>query len=252
MTAWLLWMVLACLSDGAVAKCSVESVNEGSDFRKVSCPPLMPGPQQLKYLLLFNDSRVAQMQIEMPDSAGGQLSANFDVTASRDGLYVCKMEVTYPPPFKEDCHSFQVKVNRTEKQHVVAISSINSTTPPTTTPTCPGRSSFIPEVVLYAACGVLLVYSLAVTCITIITWVRLKTGSVKVRVIRPHYSNSSPFLCVSEEDEGKQGGHVCVHEHQTRRSQEKLQSLTTIYSSWTESMQLMKLWMFCGDLWVQI
>ncbi|KAF3694490.1 T-cell-specific surface glycoprotein CD28 Precursor [Channa argus] len=188
MTAWLLWMVLACLSDGAVAKCSVESVNEGSDFRKVSCPPLMPGPQQLKYLLLFNDSRVAQMQIEMPDSAGGQLSANFDVTASRDGLYVCKMEVTYPPPFKEDCHSFQVKVNRTEKQHVVAISSINSTTPPTTTPTCPGRSSFIPEVVLYAACGVLLVYSLAVTCITIITWRKMKENKEDTCV----YMNTRP------------------------------------------------------------
>lgn len=48
-------------------------------------------------------------------------------------------------------------------------------TGPEANQSCPDRSPVIPEVVMWVGCGVLLVYSLSITCITSVIWVRMKT-----------------------------------------------------------------------------
>lgn len=71
---------------------------------------------------MYNIQKVSQYNtyffpcsfMQHPDSAGNQFSGHFEVTASSSGVYVCKREVIYPPPFTEDCHSTEVKVDSTE------------------------------------------------------------------------------------------------------------------------------------------
>lgn len=43
---------------------------------------------------------------------------------------------------------------------------------------CPDLLPLIQVVVMWAVCGVLLVYSLSITCIAIVIWVRLKYGLI--------------------------------------------------------------------------
>lgn len=43
---------------------------------------------------------------------------------------------------------------------------------------CPDRSPFIQDVVMRAVCGALLVYSLSISWITIVIWVRMKNGLI--------------------------------------------------------------------------
>lgn len=48
------------------------------------------------------------MQVSGP--AAGLFTSQYEVIANNSGVYKCKMEVMYPPPYKEDCHSTEVVV----------------------------------------------------------------------------------------------------------------------------------------------
>ncbi|KAK2840248.1 hypothetical protein Q5P01_013988 [Channa striata] len=182
MTAWLMWIVLACLSDKAVLKCTVQPMIVASKLQKVpvSCPSLLPGSKQFKYLLLLDDSHVTQITVEKtPESAEIPFSGHFEVTASHSGVYTCKMEVQYPPPYQEEFYSTEIQV---------AVTATNITTPLPSSQSCPEMSPFMLEVVMYAACGVLLVYSLTVTCIAFMTWRKMKKHNEDTSV----YMNTRP------------------------------------------------------------
>ncbi|XP_053185178.1 uncharacterized protein LOC128368405 isoform X2 [Scomber japonicus] len=53
---------------------------------------------------------------------------------------------------------------------------------------CQVKSSLIPEVVLWAGCGALLLYSLTITCISIVLWRKLKNDEEEENV----YVNTRP------------------------------------------------------------
>lgn len=52
----------------------------------------------------------------------GSFSGQYEVIANNSGVYICKMEVIYPPPFKDSCHSTKVVVaGKTQYQHFIYI-----------------------------------------------------------------------------------------------------------------------------------
>ncbi|XP_023250960.1 T-cell-specific surface glycoprotein CD28-like [Seriola lalandi dorsalis] len=180
-----LWMLMVCLSDGQVMRCPVQQTISVPKLSKVaiSCPSMEAASLKLKYQLLFNDSCVSKILLDKHyDPPECPLSGQFEVTATKSGVYICKREVIYPPPFIEDCHTTEVKVD--EKQSMPAINA----TGPATNQSCSERSPLIPELAMWVGCGVLLVYSLSITCITIVIWRKLKRDDDDTNV----YINTRP------------------------------------------------------------
>lgn len=187
MKVGLLWMVMVCLSDGKVPQCSVgpSRVITVSKLSKVSisCPSVTANISELQYQLVFNGRNISQIYLEkQSDSAESLFSSQFEVTANSSGEYVCKRTVVYPPPCTEDCHTTEVIV--AEKQSLPIIND----TVPGTNQSCSVRTPFIPEVVTWAACGGLFIYSLSITCVTIALWVKMKRNEEDSNV----YVNTKP------------------------------------------------------------
>ncbi|XP_040914034.1 uncharacterized protein LOC121194942 isoform X2 [Toxotes jaculatrix] len=184
MRVGILWMAIVWLSDGEVTTCSVERIITVPKPSKVTitCPPSMG--DIFNYHLSFNASNISEIQVNKPDLAGSLFYGQFEVTANDSGFYSCKMEVIYPPPHREYCHTTEVKVDsKMSDLHYTEI----SVTDPAANQSCPDRSPFIPEVVLWVGCGVLFVYSLTVTCISIAIW-KLKRHDEDTNV----YANTRP------------------------------------------------------------
>ncbi|KAM7406965.1 hypothetical protein PAMA_002934 [Pampus argenteus] len=200
MRAVILWMVMVCLSDGKITKCSVETIISVSKPSKVfiSCPANMADSSEWHYLLYFNDSCISSISLTKvvdracsgppldgntnkpgSGSADGLLSSHYEVTASNSGVYTCKREMVYPPPYKEDCHSTEV---------VLAETQNTNETSPLASWSCPEKFPFIPEMVLWVGCGALLVYSLSITCISVVLWMKLKRNEEDANV----YINTRP------------------------------------------------------------
>lgn len=171
MRAWMLVMTISCLSNGNVKGCSVgKSVTVSKRSKAViSCPSIMANSSELMYLLRFNDSNISQIhlnkQLDPPESL---FCGQFEVTAYNSGVYICILKGIYPPPLREVCHSTEVIVAETQ-----FLLQINDTVP-VANQSCQVSSPLIPDVVMWAGSGVLLVYSLSVTCITVILWRKLK------------------------------------------------------------------------------
>lgn len=176
MRVGVLWMVMLCLSDGEVTRCSVQSIITASKLGKVSisCPPVMAKRSEFTFLLLFNNSSISEITLKQSDTANILFSGQFEVTANNSGMYICRRVMMYPPPFRQDCHSTELKVDETNG----TASAVNQS--------CPDRSPSILEPVLWAGCGVLLAYSLSITCIVI--WRRLKRDDEDENV----YVNTRP------------------------------------------------------------
>ncbi|XP_076602260.1 uncharacterized protein LOC143330007 [Chaetodon auriga] len=178
-------MLMVCLSNGKVTQCSVGVIIKVPKLSKasISCPSIMANSSELKYLLHFNGSCISQISLSKHlDSAYNLFSGHFEVTADTSGVYICKREVIYPPPFSVDCHTTELLV--AEKQFFPE----NNDTVPAANQNCPVRSPFIPDIVMWAGCGVLLLYSLSVTGIIIVIWRKLKRDEEDTNV----YANTRP------------------------------------------------------------
>ncbi|XP_026150485.1 T-cell-specific surface glycoprotein CD28-like [Mastacembelus armatus] len=189
MRAGFLWMVMVCLSDKGAAACTVQPIVTVSKLSEVSvsCPSITPDSSELKFLLLFNNDYISQIQVnKRSESAESLFYGQFKVTANNSGTYVCRSEVLYPPPFRDDCHRTEVRVDGTTHGQNLTH-RINATAQPANQ-TCPDRLTFIPEEVMWVGCGVLLVYSLSVTCIAIVMWKKQKTEDEETNV----YENTRP------------------------------------------------------------
>ncbi|KAG7219695.1 hypothetical protein INR49_018899 [Caranx melampygus] len=184
-----LWMLMVCLSDGEVLNCEVEQSITVSNLSKVavSCPPIKADGSTLKYQLLFDDSCVSEMYLDkVIDPRGCSFPGRFEVTATKSGVYICKRQVIYPPPFVENCHTTDVKVNDSITETLLSPST--DATGPAANQSCLDRSQSITDVVVQVGCGVLLVYSLSITCITIIIWRKLQRDDEDTSV----YVNTRP------------------------------------------------------------
>ncbi|XP_028992595.1 uncharacterized protein LOC114847241 isoform X2 [Betta splendens] len=171
MAAWPAWMLLLllllCVSERGLARCSVQPIAPPK-LSKVSCPPIKAQSQMFSFLLLLNDSYVTKIHLSKSDSAGSLVSGHFEVTSS--GAYVCRSEGIYPPPFTEDCRSTAVTEGGPEATE-------EGTQPlPATSGTvasarlhCP-PPGLVPEVAMWAACALLLLYSVSVSCIAAVLW----------------------------------------------------------------------------------
>ncbi|KAG8000949.1 hypothetical protein GBF38_018252, partial [Nibea albiflora] len=94
-------------------------------------------------------------------------SGQFEIIANHSGVYTCKRELIYPPPQREDCHDTEVIV--AEKQSSLTV---NDTSLPGTNQSCAVRPPLIPHVAMWVGGGILLAYSLTVTCVAMVLWVR--------------------------------------------------------------------------------
>lgn len=125
-------------------------------------------------------------------------SGQFEVTANSSGEFLCRSEESWPPPNTDDCHTTEVIVagnmlslySRLYICHILiksnhifflfielqSLPEINGSAP-AANQSCPFRCPLIPEEVIWAGCGVLLVYSLSITCIAIVLWVNMRTWS---------------------------------------------------------------------------
>ncbi|KAM7380178.1 hypothetical protein PAMP_003491 [Pampus punctatissimus] len=177
----ILWMVMVCLSDGKITKCSVETIISVSKPSKIfiSCPANMANSSEFNYLLYFNDSCINNIRLTKNFGSDGLLSSQYEVTANNSGVYTCKREMVYPPPYKEDCHSTEV---------VLAEMQNTNKTSPLASQSCPEKLPLIPEMVLWVGCGTLLVYSLSITCISVVLWIKLKKNEEDANV----YINTRP------------------------------------------------------------
>ncbi|KAF7650211.1 hypothetical protein LDENG_00129700 [Lucifuga dentata] len=92
----------------------------------------------------------------------------FEVTANSSGVYGCNMESLYPPPFYTECHITKVIMGGNQ------ILPVTNQSISVTNQTSLLSSPLIPELVLWAGCGVLLVYSLSITCFAACLWTKLK------------------------------------------------------------------------------
>ncbi|KAM9344393.1 uncharacterized protein KZ484_016722 [Pholidichthys leucotaenia] len=180
MRAVLLWMLLVCFNVAKDAGCSDEMVITTQRFRKViiPCPPFKPNSKNLKYELLFNGTYITTVHLEKNDKS--DMNLKMEVIASNSGVYSCKNEKIYPPPFREDRRSTMVIVED------ASLSVMNETG--ATEKSCPDTSPSIPEVVMLPICGALLLYSLVITCITIaLVWKKKrKNGDTII------YANTKP------------------------------------------------------------
>ncbi|KAE8299856.1 hypothetical protein D5F01_LYC02274 [Larimichthys crocea] len=167
MRVGILVMVMVCLSDGELHKCSVRLVVTVSkdSTTSISCPSITATNSEMKYLLLFNESYINHIHMSKQlYSADSVFSGQFKVTANHSGVYICKRELIYPPPQREDCHVTEVIV--AEKQSSLTVND----TLPVTNQSCAVRPPLIPNVAMWAGCGVLLAYSLTVTSVAIVLW----------------------------------------------------------------------------------
>ncbi|XP_035532228.1 T-cell-specific surface glycoprotein CD28-like isoform X2 [Morone saxatilis] len=180
MRAEVLLMVM-CLIDGNVTGCLVLKTITVSKLSKVniSCPSVVTNSSERKYLLLFNGSCINYITTNKALNYPENFFGHFEVTANNSGLYQCKVELVYPPPHSETCHTTVLKVaDKPEMNETVAAANQS----------CPVKTPFIPDVVMWAGCGVLLVYSLLFTCITIVLWRKLKRDDDDTNV----YINTRP------------------------------------------------------------
>ncbi|KAM8748809.1 uncharacterized protein AB9X84_013886 isoform 1-T2 [Acanthopagrus schlegelii] len=184
MSVGVLVMMMACLSDGQVPGCSVDQrkIITVSDHRKasISCPSVKASSSEIKYLLYFNNSCINEIHLNKKSaSAEALFSGQFEVTARKSGMYICESHAIYPPPFAEECLSTEVIVaeNPTTSENISVVHQ-----------SCPLRSPSILDVVLWAGCGVLFVYSLSISCVTIVLWRKLKTYEEDTCV----YANTRP------------------------------------------------------------
>ncbi|KAF1382934.1 hypothetical protein PFLUV_G00148980 [Perca fluviatilis] len=187
MRAGVLWMVMVCLSDGKVPRCSVGPTATVSKLSKVSvsCPSAIVS-SEFKYQLLFDGHYISQIHLPKLDPAGSLFSGQFEVTANNSGEYICMAEVIYPPPHRKICHITEVIVG--EK---LSLAAVNDTVPgdnQTFSAVQPGCSPFIPEAVMWAGCGVLFLYGLSITCIIIVIWRKMKRNEEDTNV----YANTRP------------------------------------------------------------
>ncbi|TDH06536.1 hypothetical protein EPR50_G00114460 [Perca flavescens] len=187
MRAGVLWMVMVCLSDGKVPQCSVRSTATVSKLSNVlvSCPSAIVSAE-FKYQLLFNGHCISQIQLPKLDPAGSLFSGQFEVTANDSGEYICMGEVIYPPPHQKICHITEVIV--AEKPSLAAVIDTVPVDNRTFPAVQPGCSPFIPEAVMWAGCGVLFLYGLSITCITIVIWRKMKRNEEDTNV----YVNTRP------------------------------------------------------------
>ncbi|KAI9518814.1 hypothetical protein NQZ68_034595 [Dissostichus eleginoides] len=165
MRAGVLWMLMVCLSDGKDPTCSVLTSLTVSKPSKVnvSCPSTTG--RETNYELFFNDSSFGLIHMEkMSGPADMLFSGQFEVTANSSGEFLCRSEESWPPPNSEDCHTTEVIVAELQFLHEINGSA------PAANQSCPFRYPLIPEEVIWAGCGVLLVYSLSITCIAIVLW----------------------------------------------------------------------------------
>ncbi|XP_062287756.1 T-cell-specific surface glycoprotein CD28-like [Scomber scombrus] len=182
MRVGVLWMVMVCLSDRKITACSVNTTRTVSTTLSkvsVSCPPNDDNNSELNYLLLFNGKCISRIHLPTARDSKGSFSGQYEVIANISGVYICKMEVLYPPPYKESCHSTEVVVAEKQKTNETST-EVNQN--------CQVKSSLIPEVVLWAGCGALLFYSLTITCISIVLWRKLKNDEEEENV----YVNTRP------------------------------------------------------------
>lgn len=85
---------------------------------------------------------------------------------------------------------------------------------------------------MWTTCGVLLLYNVSLSCIAIVIWVRL----IIIDLIEPWFNvicqyNKSSLYSSEEAEESQGGGYKHLYEHKACRSQETMQSLTTIYGN---------------------
>ncbi|KAA8593065.1 T-cell-specific surface glycoprotein CD28 [Etheostoma spectabile] len=185
MRAGVLWMVMVCLSDGKVPQCSVGPTVTVSKLSKVSvsCPSAMAS-SEFKYQLFFNGSCIGQIRLEL-DHAEPLFSGQFKVTANNSGEYVCMTELIYPPPRRKYCHITEVMVAETQSFAVNDPVLVANQSSPAVASGC---SPSIPEAVMWVGCGVLFLYGLSITCITIAIWRKMKRDEEDTNVyvnIRP-------------------------------------------------------------------
>ncbi|XP_029981228.1 uncharacterized protein LOC115412734 [Sphaeramia orbicularis] len=170
MRAGLLWMLLVCLSDEQVSpqNCkdvTLVTVSKLSNM-SVSCPPVLDNVSELRYVLFFERKRINQIKLIKKGHSGDSLfSGVFEVIANSSGVYVCQREVLEPPPYREECYSMEVMIKEAQPLPLVNGTVLN------TDVSC---SPSIPEMIWWAASGVVLLYSLLVQAIAIVLWRKLK------------------------------------------------------------------------------
>ncbi|XP_053185177.1 T-cell-specific surface glycoprotein CD28 homolog isoform X1 [Scomber japonicus] len=182
MRVGVLCMVMVCLSDRKITACSVNTTRTVSTKLSkvsVSCPSNDASSSELIYQLLFNGKCISRIRLPEAHDSRGSFSGQYEVIANNSGVYICKMEVIYPPPFKVSCHSTEVVVAEKQKTNDTSSEANQN---------CQVKSSLIPEVVLWAGCGALLLYSLTITCISIVLWRKLKNDEEEENV----YVNTRP------------------------------------------------------------
>ncbi|KAK5920539.1 hypothetical protein CgunFtcFv8_024337 [Champsocephalus gunnari] len=169
MRAGVLWMLMLRLSDGKDPTCSVLTSLAVSKLTKVniSCPSTTR--RETNYQLFFNGSSFGRIDMKKESGPADMLfSGQFEVTANSSGEFLCRSEESWPPPNTDDCHTTEVVVAELQ-----SLPEINGSAP-AANQSCPFRSPLIPEEVIWAGCGVLLVYSLSITCIAIALWKNMR------------------------------------------------------------------------------
>ncbi|KAK5860718.1 hypothetical protein PBY51_022179 [Eleginops maclovinus] len=165
MRAGVLWMLMMmCLSDGKGQQCSNKTYLKVSKLSKVnvSCPSTTS--EEMSYQFFFNNSPIDLIHLTRRDSVKVPFSGQFEVTANSTGEFICRSEENYPPPHIHDCHTTEVIVAELPSLPEIngSVLAVNQSSP------C--SSPLIPEEVMWMGSGVLLVYSLSITCIAILLW----------------------------------------------------------------------------------
>ncbi|XP_076010876.1 uncharacterized protein LOC143003949 [Genypterus blacodes] len=173
MIQWVLWMGMMRLSDLQATDlhgCTVGSPITVSKAGKVSisCPSSNVDTTELTYQLFFNSNKINEMHLQKFRGADSSFSDLFEVTAHSSGEYRCRRESLYPPPSRERCHATVVVVG--ENRILPTTNQSVSLSNQTCIQSSLTSSRLIPELALWVACGIVLVYSLSVTCIAICIW----------------------------------------------------------------------------------
>ncbi|XP_056145969.1 T-cell-specific surface glycoprotein CD28-like [Lampris incognitus] len=176
MRAGTLWMVIFCLG-GAQSedkqKCKVTSdrlVSNSSSKASIPCPSRDTNYTEQKYHLFLNNSLIYTVELNKKEHSvfdgevwfnSGHYSNNFQVRANGGGQYQCNIENLFPPPHKEECQTTEVVVveDSPDSGHL---------------PTQSSPEGSLSTVLLLVACGVLMIYSLSITCIAFNLWRKLK------------------------------------------------------------------------------
>ncbi|KAM4608489.1 T-cell-specific surface glycoprotein CD28-like isoform 2-T2 [Polymixia lowei] len=151
----------------------------------IPCPPIKTKPSDwLKYHLFLNSSLIHTLSLKKGNWStkgdwfySGEGAGHIVGQAYENGVYSCKVEVFYPPPNREECPTSVVAVLKESNQSVLQDSQ-----------SCSEDLLSLLEYLLLAGCGILLVYSLAITCITICIWRKLKREEES----ESEYANTRP------------------------------------------------------------